>query len=432
MQIKNIQQFRANWRNNQGYDMPNWDEDFIGSTHKEKSGFYKMVNGIVNNIKADLTPKLQNAQDEQAIYEFLQNAADSNATACAVIYDEEYFMVLNNGKTFTEKDLKALLNSFQGTKADKTQAENCGKIGRYGIGFKLAYRLMGKSDGADELLNDLAGPLMFSWHQKEQFDALLKQDASSQVDNSAQLQEETAPWLLKIILACFPTSPGEQIKDLDYQDKILFKLEERTALVNFLHKHKSLIEQLDLEQGSLFFLKFGPKKHEKLKESLLNITSGIGYAMNTLKTLDQVILQDQIIKKYDTTFERFSILPGTADFKKIDPEFSACPIDIALGFPENKEQMLALKHAPSLYQYFPMRNERHSMAYFIHSSSFAKITDRTRLDDQGEANIETFKFIAKALIQQLNKHKFSKKVNSSLKSFKGFYFLTAQKSTMLV
>ena len=139
MQIKNVAQFRSQWRNEQGYQMENWDENFIGSNHGERSGFYKMVNGIVENIKADLTPKLQNAQDEQAMYEFLQNAADSRSTECAIIYDEHYFMVLNNGQPFTEKDLKALLNSFQGTKADKSKPENCDKIGRYGIGFKLAY-----------------------------------------------------------------------------------------------------------------------------------------------------------------------------------------------------------------------------------------------------------------------------------------------------
>ena len=216
MLIKNIQQFRTNWRNAQGYDMPNWDENFIGSAHGENSGFYKMVNGIVNNIKADLTPKLQNAQDEQAIYEFLQNAADSQSTECAVIYNDTFFMVLNNGRAFSEKDLKALLNSFQGTKADKTKVENCGKIGRYGIGFKLAYHLMGKSDGAEELLSDLAGPLLFSWHNNKQFEGLLNYKGGNMtLDN--KISGENAPWLLKIILACFPTCPEEKIKNLKKQ-----------------------------------------------------------------------------------------------------------------------------------------------------------------------------------------------------------------------
>ena len=362
-------------------------------------GSQESVYGI---IKADLTPKLQNAQDEQAIYEFLQNAADSQSTECAVIYNDTYFMVINNGKAFTEKDLKALLNSFQGTKADKTKEENCGKIGRYGIGFKLAYRLMGKSDGAEELLRDLAGPLLFSWHNREQWQGLLDYKGTDLSLNDA-IDTDVAPWLLKIILACFPTAPGEVVKDLDYQDQTLFDPAELTQLVAFLNEHQEQLAGFSLEQGSLFFLRFGPKKHEKLQTSLLNIRSGIGYAMNTLKTLEKVALQEDVIERYPTTLERYAILPGTADFERIDPEFPNCPIDISLGFPKSLEQMLALKKAPSLYQFFPMRNERHNMAYFIHSSSFAKITARTRLDDQGEANVETFQYIHKALERSLKR-----------------------------
>lgn len=406
MRTKNIQQFRTSWRNQEGYNMSDWDENFIGSVHEGRLfGFYRMVNGIVENIKADLTPKLQNAQDEQAIYEFLQNAADSQSTECAVIYDENYFMVLNNGKPFTDKDLKALLNSFQGTKADKTKPENCGKIGRYGIGFKLAYRLMGKSDGADELLNNLAGPILYSWHNSKQFQDILNYKGEAVKNDDTAIEGNATPWLLKIILACFPTALGEEVFDLDHQAKVLFQNEELMEMVGFLNKHRERLEHLTMPQGSLFFLKFGPKKHEKLKESLLNIQSGIGYSMNTLKTLEKVVLQDVAVEKYHTDFERYSILPGTEDFLRIDPEFPFCPIEIALGFPKELEQMRALKRAPSIYQFFPMRNERHNMAYFIHGTSFSKITDRTRLDDQGEANIETFKYIAKTLKRNLTKYK---------------------------
>jgi len=406
MRTKNIQQFRTIWRNQEGYNMSDWDENFIGSVHNGKMfGFYRMVNGIVDNIKADLTPKLQNAQDEQAIYEFLQNAADSQSTECAVIYDEQYFMVINNGKTFTEKDLKALLNSFQGTKSDKTKAENCGKIGRYGIGFKLAYRLMGKSDGADELLDKLAGPLLFSWHNKKQFDELIHYKGNGIFNEDKNIDGSDASWLLKIILACFPVGLGEAVKDLDYNEKVLFENSELEELIGFMTKYSDQISKLSMSQGSLFFLKFGPKKHEKLKESLLNIQSGIGYSMNTLKTLEKVVLQETVVEKFAIDSEKFHIDPGTEDFMRIDPEFPFCPIDITLGIPKDIEQMKLLKRSPSIYQFFPMRNERHSMAYFIHSTSFSKITDRTRLDDQGEANIESFKFISKAIKKQLSRYR---------------------------
>lgn len=403
MQIRNVAQFRTDWKVNQGYDMPNWDEHFMGSIHGEVSGFYKMVNGIVTNLKADMTPKLQNSQDEQAIYEFLQNAADSLSEDCAVIYDEEFFMVLNNGKPFSDDDIKAVLNSFQGTKADKTKAENCGKIGRYGIGFKLVHRLVGKSDGAEELLNKQAGPLLFSWQHSKQFDELLK--VKSVADLKQGNGKADDPWLLKIALACFPASPEEKVKGKDFEDAVPFKAEELNELVDFLHRHEERLKGINLEKGSLIFLRFGPKKHEKLQNSLLNLRSGIGYSMNTLKTLHRVILQEEIVEQEEIEQEVFSITPNTDAFKKIDPEFPFCPIEMVFGFQEDTDKAMQLKSAPNLYQFFPMRNEQHRLAFFVHATSFAKITDRTRLDDQGEANFATFQFLADSLKQRLNQYK---------------------------
>jgi len=393
MNIRDIRHFRAQWKNNQGYNMPNWDEHFIGSTHGEVSGFYKMVNGIVENIKADLTPKLQNAQDEQAIYEFLQNAADSGATECAIIFDENYFMVVNNGSPFTDKDVKAILNTFQGTKADKNQPENCDKIGRYGIGFKLAYRLIGKSDGVNELINDMAGPIIFSWNKGDQLTQLQTL--------SAKNSRGDAPWLFKIALACFPTGPNEKVKGMDFEETVLFQQEELNELTAFLEKQQPLLDQLNLERGSLFFLKFGEKKHQKLQDSLLNLEPGIGFALNNLKTLNKIILKDKIVEKYPVTFEEYSILPSTEDFERIDPEFPNCPISLKIGFPNSLEHAVTLKEEPSIYQFFPMRNEQHSLAFFIHGTSFAKITDRTRLDNQGEANKETLSYIQAQLLKNL-------------------------------
>lgn len=74
-----------------------------------------------------------------------------------------------------------------------------------------------------------------------------------------KIEAETAPWLLKIILACFPTSPDEEVKNLDYENQVLFNQEELGDLVTFLNKNKTLLEQFSLEQGSLFFLRFIPK-----------------------------------------------------------------------------------------------------------------------------------------------------------------------------
>jgi hypothetical protein len=406
MLIKNIRQFRTHWKVEQGYDMPLWNEHFIGSIHQEWNGFYKMVNGIVTNIRADMTPKLQNAQDEQAIYEFLQNAADCHSTECAIIYDENYLMVMNNGKPFSVADIKAILNSFQGTKADKTKPENCEKIGRYGIGFKLVYRLLGKSDGAEELFTKMAGPLLFSWYKPEQFEKLLNVSDTTVFEADAHaLENEYAPWFVKIVLTCFPSAPMEEVLDMEHSSAVVFKQEEYIQLKAFLKRHEARIRSLSSQQGTLFFLKFGEKKHEKLKESLINVRSGISYSLNTLKTLNKVILQDEVIERFPLEKERFSISTGSDAFKKIDPEFPFCPIDIYFGYPADTQKSLQLKEAPNIYQYFPMRHERHKLAFLVHATSFMKVTDRTRLDDQGEANKETFIYLANALKERLNQYK---------------------------
>lgn len=406
MLIKNIRQFRTNWKVEQGYDMPLWNEHFIGSIHNEWNGFYKMVNGIVTNIRADMTPKLQNAQDEQAIYEFLQNAADCYSTECAIIYDENYLMVINNGKPFSVADIKAILNSFQGTKADKTKPENCEKIGRYGIGFKLVYRLLGKSDGAEELFTKMAGPLLFSWYKPEQFEKLLNVTDNITFEADAHtLENEYAPWLVKIVLTCFPSAPMEEVLDMQYSPTVVFKQQEFIELKAFLKRHEARIQSLRLQQGTLFFLKFGEKKHEKLKESLINVRSGISYSLNTLKTLNKVILQDEEITRFPLEKEHFKINVDSDAFKKIDPEFPFCPIDIYFSYPTDTQKSLQLKQAPNIYQYFPMRHERHKLAFLVHATSFIKVTDRTRLDDQGEANKETFIYLANALKERLNQYK---------------------------
>ncbi|MEM6724770.1 MAG: ATP-binding protein, partial [Bacteroidota bacterium] len=402
MKIKDLQQFRQTWKQEQGYPDEGWDADFLGATHGSTNGFYKMVNGIVNDIKADLVPKLQNAQDEQAIYEFLQNAADADAQDCVVLYDEEFFMVLNNGQPFRNKDIKAILNAFQGTKADKTRPENCNKIGRYGIGFKLAHRLVGKSDGADELIRDLAGPILFSWHNEAQFNALSGRTPESPLESVFDAQTPAlGSWLLKIVLSCFPVMPGESVKDLNYEPRTVFQETELQELTSFLQRHEADLADMDLSQGALFFLRFGPKKHDKLESSILNLKSGIGYSLNTLKHLDRVVLKDERIEAYDIEFESFELQPSQPEFEQIDPEFPFCPIQIKVGFHTEPKEAIQLKQAPTLYQYFPMRNERHGLAFLVHATSFAKVTDRTRLDDKGEANFETFNYLVGALEERM-------------------------------
>jgi len=163
MKIKNIKSFRTWFKslkesNNTKYS----DENFMGVYHQPYTGFFGMYHGDKDDIKGFLRKEVEMAEDGQAIYEFVQNAADSESSQFYMFYNENYLLAINNGEVFTKNGIKSILNIGQSYgKADP------GKIGRYGIGFKLVHRLVGKSSGLEELLNvdrkGYRGPALFSW-----------------------------------------------------------------------------------------------------------------------------------------------------------------------------------------------------------------------------------------------------------------------------
>jgi hypothetical protein len=53
-----------------------WDENFIGAQHNDLSGFFTMYHGDKVQVYDFLRKEVEMAEDGQAIYEFVQNAAD--------------------------------------------------------------------------------------------------------------------------------------------------------------------------------------------------------------------------------------------------------------------------------------------------------------------------------------------------------------------
>lgn len=51
-------------------------------------------------------------------------------------------------------------------------------IGTFGIGFKILHRLVGADDGREAIINDYAGPIIFSWNNYFQLKNLLKENQS--------------------------------------------------------------------------------------------------------------------------------------------------------------------------------------------------------------------------------------------------------------
>ncbi|HBK83397.1 MAG TPA: hypothetical protein DDZ41_07345, partial [Flavobacterium sp.] len=175
MKIKNIRQFRELFAKKTQNE--NRDIDFIGHHFNNKInnlsyGFFEIIygpapleNGDVNAIKGKLQGFLQMADNYQAFYEFFQNAVDAGSSKFIFntyeIANEQFLIVLNNGKKFSVKDIESILNVGASNKISDS------KIGQYGIGFKLAHKLVGENEGLNELVNESRGPILLSWNNSK-------------------------------------------------------------------------------------------------------------------------------------------------------------------------------------------------------------------------------------------------------------------------
>lgn len=398
--------FRKSWMDRKGNSGPGWDPSYLGSQitkdGKTYQGFYQHVNGSLGDeeggveqaIRADMTPKLQNAQDDQAIYEILQNAADCEASACAIFYDDDMLVALNNGASFTTRDIEGILNSFQGTKSNKSGGANCEKIGRYGIGFKLIHRLAGRQEGVDELIRELRGPVLFSWDSRAEFEALLA--GGGDLEPSSE-----GARLFKILLTCFPAYPGEIVRGLDMEPAVPFPIEELNELRGYLQRNRARFADLNLDRGTLFFLRLGKDKRKLLDKTMAAITGGIAYSMHFLKKLSTVVIQDHHVHQTEALLIEQRINPGDAQFTAIQPEFHECPVHTVFGYLDGARK--ELKELPNVLQFFPMSNERHGLGYFVHSSGFRKVTDRTKLDTSSSGNQVILKALADKVVAHMDR-----------------------------
>tara|TARA_R110000850_G_scaffold218852_3_gene344462 strand:+ start:60282 stop:60557 length:276 start_codon:yes stop_codon:yes gene_type:complete len=63
-----------------------WDENLMGVQHKDLSGFLAMYHGDKEDIYGFLRKEVEMAEEGQAIYEFVQNTVDCNATILYMFY----------------------------------------------------------------------------------------------------------------------------------------------------------------------------------------------------------------------------------------------------------------------------------------------------------------------------------------------------------
>lgn len=358
-----------------------WDENFIGAQHNDLSGFFTMYHGDKVQVYDFLRKEVEMAEDGQAIYEFVQNAADSNSTKFYMCYDENKLIVINNGSVFSKEGIKSILNI--GQSFGKQEPD---KIGRYGIGFKLVHRLVGKSSGLDELLNvdkkGHRGPILFSWSEKLQLNDFLKSNEFEYV----HLNEDKAPWLLKILITNFPTQPAEKVKDIDYNEIEPFKFEELKEFQSFLNSHIEKIDLNSLDSGTIFFLRLGDNKFDYLERQQHEYLNGLSTSMHFLKSLDTLVINDKTVKKDKeaTNILEFTIENGSDEFNGIglteirDKESNAI---FKICFADNANSANEIKKHPNIYKYFPAVKEVNNLSFVIHCNLFELSSNRQNLTE---------------------------------------------------
>ncbi len=432
MKIKNIQDYRSFYKN-EIRDLPTRDENFIGNfliekgSHKKKFGWFEIYHGDKEGygkaeagIENFLQSFLDMAKDGQAVYEFLQNAVDAGSTHYAMIWGKDeidgnhYLMVANNGKMFNLDSVRSILNVGSSTKTS-----NSNTIGKFGIGFKLAHRLVGKDNGLQELINENSGPILFSWKNYE-----IDQIANSEEIEPQPLQyfpnetgnydlKDDYPWLFKILITCFPCLPqNSAVKELpkmangDQSVVNPFSIEEYDVLSRWIKKNQKILTKDTYNEGSLFFIKLGSGKEEELAEE--NLKEGVKFAIAILKEtapddersaklLETVQLNnDEPITYPDLEYIKLTIDKeterdtyahirfGTENFEDLNDEqkrkiSEEANIEALFGFRKYSEIDSFFKGAPNLYLYFPLSEEVHNFNYILHSNAFYKGSSRTFL-----------------------------------------------------
>ena len=415
MKIKSIKNFRWWYKSfvKERKTDNNTDENFIGTYFRSngqatKKGFFEMFHGDKPDIAGYLPSILKIAEDGQAIYEFLQNAVDCNSSHFYIFYNDHYFLAINNGEPFDLTGLQSILNIAQSPK------KNSDKIGRFGIGFKLVHRLVGKNEGVEELVNEYKGPVLFSWSRPNSiFDFILGENIQPIYHSKENPKEYlNAPWLLKILVTNFPAEPNETIKDIKYKDRVVFEQSELDDMVGFLKKSFEIHPDLQnpeklkniLRQGSMFFLRLGEGKREMLDRDYENLKKGVEYSMNTLKRLEKVYINEEEIEKQPLELFEFAISKDTSEFSEIAEaglEYKECDIKVAFGYYSDYKQSHKLKVSPNFYKYFPMGDENNGFSFIIHCDSFSNESNRRKL--QADAvNKKLFPVIAQRVIERLD------------------------------
>lgn len=445
LKIKNSQAYRTFFKEVlKGLKTDKIDEHLLGpyqvdAEGNRSTGWFELFYGdAVGNgnpregVRNKLLAFLNMAKDSQAVYEFLQNASDAGSSHFTMIWGadevdgQDYLLVANNGKMFDVDNVRSILNVGASTKSSDQQS-----IGKFGIGFKLAHRLVGKDNGINELLTDFSGPILFSWKNNE-IGQLAATATVEPTDNSFTSSdvEGNAPWLFKILLTCFPCLPENEsvqeypkLFDGAQTETPLFPKSELQVMSRWSRKLLDSEHGASYKEGSMFFMRLGNGKSGQLQDN--NLREGVQFSMGVLAETNQaqekgkgqelhtVQLNDgEPITMPDLQYHLITIDEEDSDHCKIydqetDSDEQIKNIELLWGFKPYEEIGDFFKGAPNFYLYFPLSEEVNQLNFILHSNAFDNSSSRTFLqhgsEDEPGVNEKLFKVLVERMETQMDR-----------------------------
>ena len=131
LKVRDMYEFRKRWAEDFGENYLEKLSSYVGSIYEDDcgnkfKGFFGFVNGAKGDIEIFLNKEINLTGSYQVIYELIQNANDANSDRVEggellVYYNDKYLLFANNGKPFSEKNIRAICNVGQ---SDKNKIEN--------------------------------------------------------------------------------------------------------------------------------------------------------------------------------------------------------------------------------------------------------------------------------------------------------------------
>ncbi|RYY50611.1 MAG: hypothetical protein EOO06_03390 [Chitinophagaceae bacterium] len=455
MKVKDIRQYRSFYKHEiRKIKDPNRNEHFVGVRTEipgdTEFGFFEIYHGDkegfneTDGIRGFLEGFLDMAKDGQAVYEFMQNAVDAGSTNFCLFWgkDEEdentYLLVINNGKMFQMDGVRSILNVGVSTKSS-----NNFTIGKFGIGFKLAHRLVGRENGLDELIHQNYGPILFSWQDNEiiQLESMIvnptveptTQDYKVVKEGGRRISSVTTrePWLFKILITNFPCQPESASDEIIFDNQYnattsAFSKSEVQTMARWVRKHREYISH-GFEEGSLFFVRLGQGKQSHLEEE--NLEEGVKFSLAILNKiakkslghegLHKLNLNGKEINPVELEFEPFIIEKqrDRDDYRyirfgktenlsemELSKEAADSDIEILLGYTDFAKAEAAFHNAPNFYLFFPLSEEKHRLRFILHSNAFYKSASRTFLQKGSLGDDGINERIFKVFVSRLDRH----------------------------